>query len=149
MLVAGLAMFTLTNIYGELWLGIVLNTLMAIPASFRFVSGNALVSELVPTARGTMTAMNSSANQVGTMTGSAVGGLTIEITGGYGLLGLTFGGTVDPWSYSAALIRSSKVVTMPFLIQHDELSLENIESTTRRCFISILSHSSELKFATL
>ena len=94
MLFAGLVMFALTNILGDLWLGIALNTLMAIPASFRFVAGNALVSELVPSARGTMTSMNSSANQLGNMTGSAVGGLTIEISGGYGLLGLTFGAAV-------------------------------------------------------
>jgi predicted MFS family arabinose efflux permease len=91
MVLAGSVMFLLTNIHGALWLGIALNTLMAIPASFRFVAGNALVSELVPSARGMMTATNSSANQLGTMTGSALGGLTIDITGGYGLLGLTFG----------------------------------------------------------
>jgi len=94
MLFAGLVMFLLTNLHGELWLGIALNTLMAIPASFRFVSGNALISELVPASRGTMTAMNSSANQVGTMMASGIGGFTIEISGTYGLLGLSFGGAV-------------------------------------------------------
>jgi multidrug resistance protein len=94
MLFAGLVMFLLTNIHGALWLGIALNTLMAVPASFRFVSGNALISELVPSSRGMMTAMNSSANQVGTMMASALGGFTIEISSGYGLLGLTFGTAV-------------------------------------------------------
>jgi multidrug resistance protein len=91
MFLAGLVMFLLTNIHGELWIGIALNTLMAIPVSIRIVAGNALVSELVPSARGTMTAINSSANQLGNMSGSALGGLTIDLTDGYGLLGITFG----------------------------------------------------------
>jgi multidrug resistance protein len=91
MISGGIFMILLTNIHGTLGLGIALNTIMAIPASMRFVAGNALISELVPKARGTMISMNTSANEVGTMTGSAIGGLTIAASGGYGPLGLAFG----------------------------------------------------------
>jgi predicted MFS family arabinose efflux permease len=94
MIVGGIFMILLTNIHGALGLGIALNTIMAIPASMRFVAGNALISELVPNARGTMVSMNTSANEVGTMTGSAIGGLTIAASGGYGVLGLAFGSAV-------------------------------------------------------
>jgi multidrug resistance protein len=91
MVVGGIFMILLTNIHGTLGLGIALNTMMAIPASMRFVAGNALISELVPKARGTMVSMNTSANEIGTMTGSAIGGLTIAASGGYGILGMSFG----------------------------------------------------------
>jgi multidrug resistance protein len=91
MLLGGIFMILLTNIHGVLGLGIALNTMMAIPASMRFVAGNALISELVPKARGTMVSMNTSANEIGTIAGSVIGSLTIGASDGYGILGLSFG----------------------------------------------------------
>ena len=73
MISAGMVISVLTNFGNVLWLAITLNTLMAIPAGMRFVSGNALLSELIPTARGTFMSMNSSIMEVGSMVGSSYG----------------------------------------------------------------------------
>ena len=72
----------------------------------RFVSGNALLSELIPSARGTFMAMNSSTMEVGSMVGAALGGIVLGTMGGYGSLGTTFGSS----AILAALIMTFFVI---------------------------------------
>ena len=81
----------LTNLTVALWLSIAFYTLLAIPAGLRIVATNAFLTELVPKARGTMMALNSSAVQIGTIIGVTIGGVVIESTGGYALIGTIYG----------------------------------------------------------
>lgn len=78
----------LTNVIVGLWLAIVLNTLFAIPAGARFTAANTLMTELVPSARGTMMSLNTSLQQLGSMFGSTLLGTLIDTSGGYSTLGL-------------------------------------------------------------
>lgn len=88
---AAIVMAFQTNLAEALWLAIVLNSIMAIPAGVRFTAGNALLTELVPLSRATMMSMNSAALQMGAMLGSAVGGFLIDATGKYTALGSAYG----------------------------------------------------------
>ncbi len=64
-----------------------LNFLLAIPMAMRFTSFSMLISEAVPSARGTMNAMNSTFWATGTVIGAYVGGMLVE-TYGFGALGV-------------------------------------------------------------
>jgi len=90
MILAGAMMTILTNFGKTFILAIALNTLMAIPAGLYFVSGNALVSELIPASRGTFMALNSSTWEVGSMFGATLGGFVLGSTGVYSSLGIAF-----------------------------------------------------------
>ena len=68
-----------------------LNLMTAGPNGARFASTSTLMSELVPQARGTMLALNSSVQTLGIMMGSILGGVAIAVSG-YGLLGWLIGG---------------------------------------------------------
>jgi DHA1 family inner membrane transport protein len=90
MIVGGTIMIILTNLGITFWLALVLNTIMSIPIGLRFVSGSALLSELIPSARGTFLSVNSSAQEFGSILGAALGSLILGSIGGYGLLGISF-----------------------------------------------------------
>jgi DHA1 family inner membrane transport protein len=81
----------ITNFKGFLWISIAMHSIMAIPVGLRILATNTLYTELVPTARGTMMSMNNSAMEGGTMLGVTIGGLIIDVTGGYSWLGFAYG----------------------------------------------------------
>jgi predicted MFS family arabinose efflux permease len=72
-----LQLWTDTNIY----IAGAINFVMSLPMGMRFVSMSALISEAVPTARGTMNAMNSAFFNVGIMFGAFGGGQIVEQIG--------------------------------------------------------------------
>jgi len=89
---SGLIMTQITTLVITLWLTIAMAVLMAIGGGVRFSAGNALVTEQVPKARGTMMAVNASTNQLGSVIGSSTGSLLINAFSSYSPLGLAFGG---------------------------------------------------------
>ena len=84
----------ITNTAGVFWIAVALNTLLAVPAGMRIISANALLTELVPQARGTMMSMNTSIMEIGSMIGITIGGIIIDSTGGYTGLGSFYGAMV-------------------------------------------------------
>lgn len=86
------------------WLGVLLHVALTMPVGARFAIVPALLTELVPEARGSMMSLNASAQQLGSMTGAVLGGAVIAL-GGYGLLGLA----------SAGLAVLSALVLIPFV----------------------------------
>lgn len=84
-LVAGLIILE-TNVIIAVWFAALLNFLYAIPGGARFATSTAMTTELAPERRGTMMAINSSAQQLGIMSGAAIGGLTVAASG-YAALG--------------------------------------------------------------
>jgi predicted MFS family arabinose efflux permease len=90
--IGGLIMTQITSLIIALWLTLAFVVLMAIGGGVRFAAGNALATEQVPEARGTMMAVNASANQLGNVIGSSTGSMLINIFGGYTPLGWAFGG---------------------------------------------------------
>jgi multidrug resistance protein len=91
MIACGFLIAVLSNFGNTLPLAILLNTIMVLPAGMRFVSGNALVSELVPSARGTLMAMNASSFDFGSLIGASLGSFILASSGDYGLVGISFG----------------------------------------------------------
>jgi len=59
----------------------VLNFLLWVPMGMRFTSASTVISEAVPSARGTMNALNVSAFNTGTVLGTFLGGLVVESIG--------------------------------------------------------------------
>jgi predicted MFS family arabinose efflux permease len=88
---SGLIMTQLTTHEISLWLTIFMAVLISVGGGVRFSAGNALVTEQVPTARGTMMAVNASTNQLGSVVGSSTGSLLISAFSSYMPLGLAFG----------------------------------------------------------
>jgi MFS family permease len=84
-------MTQITSLIIALWLTLALVVLMAIGGGVRFAAGNALATEQVPEARGTMMAVNASANQLGNVVGSSTGSMLINAFGSYAPLGWAFG----------------------------------------------------------
>jgi predicted MFS family arabinose efflux permease len=91
MILGGLLMTQLTTFIIALWVTAALNVLMGFMSGIRFTAGNALATEQVPAARGTMMAMNSSAIQLGGVLGTITGSYLIDTFQGYASLGLAFG----------------------------------------------------------
>jgi predicted MFS family arabinose efflux permease len=91
MIFGGLLMTQLTTFIIALWITAAINVLMGFMSGIRFTAGNALATEQVPTARGTMMAMNSSAIQLGSVLGTLAGGILIDAFQGYTSLGLMLG----------------------------------------------------------
>ena len=91
MILGGLLMTQMTSLIIALWVTAALNTLLGFLAGVRFSAGNALATEQVPTARGTMMAMNSSTMQLGGVLGTTVGSILLVSTQGYTSIGLALG----------------------------------------------------------
>ena len=83
-------MYTTTN----LPFATLLNFLVWLPMGMRFTSASTIISEAVPSARGTMNALNAASFNAGTVLGAFGGGLLVESVG-YEPLGLMMlGGAV-------------------------------------------------------
>jgi predicted MFS family arabinose efflux permease len=91
LLLGAVMMTLLTNVVVSLWLTLILMMLMSINAGIRFTSENALATEQVPDARGTMMAMDASTLQLGSVLGSSAGSLIIGSFSNYSPLGFIFG----------------------------------------------------------
>jgi len=91
LLLGGIIITLLTNLTFSLWLTLALMVLMSINAGIRFTSENALATEQVPDARGTMMAMDASTLQLGSVLGSSAGSLMIGSFSSYSPLGFAFG----------------------------------------------------------
>jgi predicted MFS family arabinose efflux permease len=85
--VGGLLMFVETVLVHDLALAVAVGLGIALVSGARFATNTTLLSELAPTARGTLLAMNSAIVSVGIVTGTAIGGILIDGFG-YEALGL-------------------------------------------------------------
>jgi len=99
-LVAAFLILFLTFTTTTVQLATLVNFLISVPMGMRFTSASTIISEAVPSARGTMNALNAAFFNVGTVLGAFLGGMIVE-SGGYEPLGLlTLAGAV----VSAALV---------------------------------------------
>jgi predicted MFS family arabinose efflux permease len=80
-LVAGALLFLQTNLHLPLLAAAALNLLLSAVIGSRFASNNALISEQVPEARGTMFAISASVVSLGMVLGPAIGGILIDAFG--------------------------------------------------------------------
>jgi predicted MFS family arabinose efflux permease len=80
-LVAGALLFLQTNLHLPLPAAAALNLLLSAVIGSRFASNNALISEQVPEARGTMFAISASVVSLGMVLGPAIGGILIDAFG--------------------------------------------------------------------
>jgi len=88
--------FTTTTVQ----LATLLNFVTWVPMGMRFTSASTIISEAVPSARGTMNALNAAAFNAGTVLAAFLGGVIVE-SSGYELLGLL---TLAGAATSAALV---------------------------------------------
>ncbi len=77
-LVSGALLFLQTNLHLPLLAAAALNLLLSAVIGSRFASNNALISEQVPEARGTMFAISASVVSLGMVLGPAIGGILID-----------------------------------------------------------------------
>lgn len=80
-LVAGALLFLQTNLHLPLLAAAALNLVLSAVIGSRFASNNALMSEQVPEARGTMFAISASVVSLGMVLGPAIGGILIDAFG--------------------------------------------------------------------
>ena len=80
-LVSGALLFLQTNLHLPLPAAAALNLLLSAVIGSRFASNNALISEQVPEARGTMFAISASVVSLGMVLGPAIGGILIDSFG--------------------------------------------------------------------
>lgn len=80
-LLAGALLFLQTNLHLPLAAAAALNLLLSAVIGSRFASNNALISEQVPEARGTMFAISASVVSLGMVLGPAIGGILIDAFG--------------------------------------------------------------------
>lgn len=80
-----------TNLPLSLAAAAVLNLVMSAVIGARFATNVTLLTEQVPSARGTMMAISSSVVSVSIVAGAAIGGILIDGPGGFGALGLVCG----------------------------------------------------------
>lgn len=85
--IAGALLFLQTNLHLPLLAAAALNLLLAAVIGSRFASNNALLSEQVPEARGTMFAVSASLISLGMVLGPAIGGVLVD-TFGFWALGI-------------------------------------------------------------
>ena len=84
--ISAIILFLLTNLPVPLVIAALLNLLLSGVIGARFATNNALMSEQVPEARGTMLALSASLQSMAVVVGATVGGLMIDGPG-FGLLG--------------------------------------------------------------
>lgn len=83
----GVLMLLETVVVHDLVLAVVVSFLIALLSGARFATNQTLLSELVPSARGTLLAVNSAIVSVGIVGGTALGGILIDSVG-YEALGI-------------------------------------------------------------
>lgn len=76
--IAGFLLFLEVNATGSLVLAVVLNLLVSTVSGARFATNTAMLSELAPTARGTMMAVNSAIVSLGIVVGTTAGGALVD-----------------------------------------------------------------------
>jgi DHA1 family inner membrane transport protein len=86
-LAAGALIAALTNLALPLPIAIVLNLAVSVLIGARFAANQALLSEQLPTARGTVFALSSSFASVALVAGAALGGLLVDRSG-FGAIGV-------------------------------------------------------------
>lgn len=86
-LFAAVMVVLLTQTTTTIQMATLINFVMSVPMGMRFTSANTLISEVVPSARGTMNAMNATFFSVGLVAGSFGGGIIAE-QAGYEALGV-------------------------------------------------------------
>ena len=89
--ISGALLFLETNLHMPLVAAAALNLLVSAVIGARFATNNALISEQVPEARGTMFAISASLVSLGMVVGPAVGGLLIDAFGFFAI-GIFCGG---------------------------------------------------------
>ncbi len=83
----GVLMLIETVLVHDLGLAVILGLAIALVSGARFATNTTLLSELAPSARGTLLAMNSAIVSVGIVAGTALGGILVDAFG-YEALGL-------------------------------------------------------------
>ncbi|MGH2499498.1 MAG: MFS transporter [Candidatus Limnocylindria bacterium] len=83
--IAGLLLFTLTNLPLPLAAAAALNLLLSAVIGARFATNTVLLSEQVPQARGTMLAVSSSVVSLGIVAGASLGGVLVDTLGFWAL----------------------------------------------------------------
>jgi predicted MFS family arabinose efflux permease len=91
MVVSALLIVVLTSVPKPLWIAILLNIIVAVPIGTRFTTGIAIGTEILPSARGTVMALTSSAVNAGALMGASLGGGILAFTQSYSLIGPAFG----------------------------------------------------------
>lgn len=76
--IGGVLMFLETVVVRDLTLAVVLGLLIAVFSGARFATNTTLLSELAPSARGTLLAVNSSIVSLGIVSGTAIGGILVD-----------------------------------------------------------------------
>ena len=100
---AGIAMLAVTVFVHDLWLAVALAFVIAAFSGARFAGNMTLISELAPSARGTVLSVNSAIVSIGIVVGTSVGGILVD-TYGYEGLGImttiaAFASAVIVWRY--------------------------------------------------